>query len=562
MEDRRRPWALMPAVVLVVGGFVLPLLWTLASGAGSLSWVVSWQVSTLVNSAVWIVGGVLGGLVLGLVVLAATWRMRGRAVLTAMAMVPAGLTLAVVAVVWRAAFAFRPAGRAQVGIVNEVVTTAGLSPVAWLTQEPLVNTVVLTTALVWAVGGLVAYLLGAVVDRTEVPARRGARPTLRRDLLPALRSPLAAVALGIAVVAIRTHDIVRVATSGMFGTEVLSTESVDRSFVDGQPSRGAALGIVLVLLALPVALLALRRRGEAPLAPGGTRRRGRHSRLGPPAEVGDEHADEGRSRARSVVAAGVALVVVGVVLLPLVGIVVTALRPAADVAADGWWNVALDPTLTLDNLREVLGDGSLGGAWGAIVDSLLVTVPATALVVGVAWITARALADLEPRLDRLATATLVVAAVVPLAAVVRPVHDALDAVGLTGTLPGAWLAHLAFGLPLATLLVRRGIRTGDPTTALVAAACVQLLLVWNDYLVAVAVLGGDGDVVPATVHLATLVASRGEELHLVAAAAVATAAVPVVVLLSARGVIARALVGTPAAASVEAESRLDGPRTA
>ena len=42
---------------------------------------------------------------------------------------------------------------------------------------------------------LVAYLLGAVVDRTEVPTRRGARPTLRRDLLPVLRSPLAAVAL-------------------------------------------------------------------------------------------------------------------------------------------------------------------------------------------------------------------------------------------------------------------------------------------------------------------------------------------------------------------------------
>ena len=230
-------------------------------------------------------------------------------------------------------------------------------------------------------------------------------------------------------------------------------------------------------------------------------------------------------------------------LVPLLGVVVTALRPAADVAADGWWNVVADPSLTLDNLRVVLGDGPSGGAMDALVDSLLVAVPAVALTVALATLTAGALRRLEGAGATVLRVALVAAAVVPLAAVVRPIFDVYDAVGLTGTLPGVWLAHVALGLPLVTLLVVRGAGWAAPgPSVLAAAAAVHLLLVWNDYLVSVTVLGGaDADVVPSTVHLAALVASRGEELHLVAAAALVTLLVPVVVLLSMRGTIVRAL---------------------
>ena len=68
-----------------------------------------------------------------------------------------------VAVAWRALFAFRPSGRSQTGLVNEVVTTIGASPVAWLTQEPLVNTVVLAAALVWVAAGKTSAEIGDIL---------------------------------------------------------------------------------------------------------------------------------------------------------------------------------------------------------------------------------------------------------------------------------------------------------------------------------------------------------------------------------------------------------------
>lgn len=545
------------ALLLVVLG--LPLGWTALRGATAVDWLVRNQVSTLVNTAVWVVGTTAGAVLVGVVLAVLLHGRRAGAPLRGLLLVPAAVSLTVVAVAWRALFAFRPAGRSQVGLANEVTGIAGLAPVAWLTQEPLLNTVLLAAALAWVAAGIVAVVLLAHLDGLPRPAdgRRTRWRDVRTALLPAMRRPLAVVALAVAVAAVRAHDVVRVATDGSFGTQVLSTEAIDQALVRSQPARGAALGLVLVLLVAPLAALLVRRlsRDErAAPASRGRHSRGRHSRGrlsrdgsdGRPAVEGDRAGHVPTPSARRPVGA-TGIVAVLVLLLPLIGLVVTALRPAADVAADGWWNVALDPRITLDNLRTVLGDGPTGGMWRATTDTLAVAVPAVLLTTGLALVSADALLRLPPGPARVVRALLVVAALVPLGAVLPPLAEALDAVGLHGSAVAAWLVHAAVGLPVAVLLIGGG--HGNPGSSIpvarvAAAASVQFVLVWGDLIVASTVIGDGADrPVPVSMRVAALVSSRGEELHLVAAACVVALVVPVVVVLSMRPTLERLVAG-------------------
>ena len=116
--------------------------------------------------------------------------------------------------------------------------------------------------------------------------------------------------------------------------------------------------------------------------------------------------------------------------------------------------------------------------------------------------------------------------------------------GLQGTFLGVWLAHTGFGLPLAVYLLRNYIGSlpssiiesakmdgADHFTifwrlvvplsvpALAAFAIFQFLWVWNDLLVAYVFLGGAGQNRVLTVALRGLVGARGENWHLLTAAA-------------------------------------------
>jgi alpha-glucoside transport system permease protein len=137
---------------------------------------------------------------------------------------------------------------------------------------------------------------------------------------------------------------------------------------------------------------------------------------------------------------------------------------------------------------------------------------------------------------------------------------------LNGTFLGVWLAHTAFGLPLATYLLRNYIGSlpssiiesakidgADHFTifwrlvvplsvpALAAFAIFQFLWVWNDLLVAYVFLGGTRDTRVVTIALANLVGSRGENWHLLTAAAFISMALPLAVFFSLQRYFVRGL---------------------
>jgi len=137
---------------------------------------------------------------------------------------------------------------------------------------------------------------------------------------------------------------------------------------------------------------------------------------------------------------------------------------------------------------------------------------------------------------------------------------------LVGTFLGVWIAHTAFGLPLAVYLLRNYIGSlpseivesakvdgADHFTifwrlivplsvpALAAFAIFQFLWVWNDLLVAYVFLGGTSDLRVITVALANLVGARGENWQLLTAAAFISMMLPLIVFFSLQKYFVRGL---------------------
>ncbi|HCU58292.1 MAG TPA: sugar ABC transporter permease, partial [Anaerolineaceae bacterium] len=126
--------------------------------------------------------------------------------------------------------------------------------------------------------------------------------------------------------------------------------------------------------------------------------------------------------------------------------------------------------------------------------------------------------------------------------------------GLNGTFLGIWLAHTGFGLPLATYLLFNYISTLPrdllesafidgasnftiftqlvlplSVPALASFAIFQFLWLWNDYLVALIFLNEKNRVL--TFALASLVGEKGQDWHLMTAAAFVSMVVPLMVFL-------------------------------
>jgi alpha-glucoside transport system permease protein len=147
--------------------------------------------------------------------------------------------------------------------------------------------------------------------------------------------------------------------------------------------------------------------------------------------------------------------------------------------------------------------------------------------------------------------------VVPLQMTLIPVLRLYNQTGLTGSFAGIWLAHAAYGLPLAVYLLRNFFGTlpremlesaqidgASPFTAFLrlvfplslpavaSLAIFQFMWVWNDLLIALIFLGGFADVAPMTVTIANLVGSLGSGWQLLTSAAFISMLLPLVVFFS------------------------------
>ena len=152
-----------------------------------------------------------------------------------------------------------------------------------------------------------------------------------------------------------------------------------------------------------------------------------------------------------------------------------------------------------------------------------------------------------------------------------PVLQMFSNLGIVGTFPAVWIAHVGYALPFSIYLLRNFfanvpeelfesaaidgasemqlfLRIAVPLAgpALAAVAVFQFMFVWNDLLVSLIYLGGSPDVAPLTVAVSNLVNSRGEGWEVLTAAAFILMSVPIIVFFSlqrffVRGMLAGAI---------------------
>lgn len=230
--------------------------------------------------------------------------------------------------------------------------------------------------------------------------------------------------------------------------------------------------------------------------------------------------------------------------------------------------VATPPEFTTKNYDTVLTGQGIAQAF---VNSLTVAIPSTIIPILIAAFAAYALSWMEFPGRALLIAAVVGLIVVPLQMSLIPLLRLYNEVGSLFGVPsrsyaGIWLAHSAFGMPLAIYLLRNYI-AGLPKEviesarvdgasdfeiflkivlplsfpALASFAIFQFLWTWNDLLVAMVFLGTGKDQLVLTGALNALLGSQGGKWEILTASAFISIIVPLLVFFLLQRYLVRGL---------------------
>lgn len=241
-----------------------------------------------------------------------------------------------------------------------------------------------------------------------------------------------------------------------------------------------------------------------------------------------------------------------------------------------------NPEFTLQNYANVLTgkqyeltmpDGTVKTEKGtdltrAFLNTLTVTIPSTLIPLLIASFAAYAFAWLKFPGRKTLFVIVVVLLVVPLQVALIPIMKDYTFLGLNGSFLGIWIAHTGFGLPLATYFLYNYISQlprdlfesayMDGATnftiftrlilplsvpAIASIGIFQFLWVWNDYLIALVFIGSQPDVQVLSMRIADMVGSRGNDWHLLTAAAFVSMLMPLTVFFLLQKYFVRGLMG-------------------
>ena len=260
--------------------------------------------------------------------------------------------------------------------------------------------------------------------------------------------------------------------------------------------------------------------------------------------------------------------------IPTIGLLVNSVRSRDQQRTTGWWTVFTGNLsgLTLDNYRQVLGTTAAGGMKQGLTNSIAIALPATIIPIAFATFAAYAFAWIEFKHRQGLFIGTVALLAVPLQVALIPLllmyvngahwtipyyHKTITVfpdLNLAGTTTAVWLTHTAFAMPFAIFLIHNYISSLPKdifesaridganhfkifyklvvplsVPVLAAFAIFQFLWTWNDYLIAVTMVGANESAAPSTVVIAAQTGQFGQFEHLLTAGAFLQAAVPLAV---------------------------------
>lgn len=234
-------------------------------------------------------------------------------------------------------------------------------------------------------------------------------------------------------------------------------------------------------------------------------------------------------------------------LLPLIGVAITSVRPAADLGAGNYFGWP-SGFAGVENYTAVFRDSPIGQY---IWNSFKVTIPTVIGAVGLSLLTGFSLAVYKFRANTFVFFMFVAGNFVPFQILMVPVRDLSVQLGLYDTTLGLVLFHIAFQTGFCTLFMRNFI-SGLPFAliesarvegvsewnifryivlplmrpAIAALSVLVFTFIWNDYFWAT-VLSTSAETKPVTAGLYSLNGQWVAAWHLVSAGSIVAALPPV-----------------------------------
>jgi multiple sugar transport system permease protein len=198
-------------------------------------------------------------------------------------------------------------------------------------------------------------------------------------------------------------------------------------------------------------------------------------------------------------------------LIPFLGVFIASIRPFREVQF-GWWN--LQPfNLNFNNYVDAWTGQTAAPLSTAMLNSLIVTIPATFLPIIVSALAAYSFARFRSRTKDILFLVLVLLQTIPQQMVIVPIFTLFSNLNLLNNYVGLILLHTAFGLPWQILFLRNFFSTLPieieeaalvdgashfkifrrivlPLTlpALASLVSLQFVFVWNDFFFALATI--------------------------------------------------------------------------
>ena len=239
------------------------------------------------------------------------------------------------------------------------------------------------------------------------------------------------------------------------------------------------------------------------------------------------------------------------------GLAVTSFRNQTDATNSGWWTLFTSQAnftrLTFENYGDLFAQADMDTAF---VNTLAITIPATIIAILIAAFAAYAFTFMQFPGRDLLLILIVGLLVVPTQVALVPLLKIFGNLGINGTFPAIWIAHIGFGMPLAVYIIRNYMATLPreviesakidgashfqtfwklilpmSTPVLASFAIFQFLWVWNDLLNALIFIGPNNNA-PLSIALVSLLGQQGQGWQLLTAGGLFMMIVPILVFLS------------------------------
>jgi alpha-glucoside transport system permease protein len=274
-RDRILPWVFVgPALILLAVYLLYPGAATFARSFFDAKGAFTFDnyavmttpdmIETLRNNVIWLVVATGGSVLLGLVIAALFDRVRRESLAKTFIFLPLAISLIGASVIWGFMYAWQPAGRPQIGLLNAIITGFGGEPVPFFTTNPL-NIFAEIVIMIWLQTGFAMVVLSAAIKGVSTEIMEAARLDGANErqlffqiIVPSIRGSIITVTTTIAIVTLKIFDIVYVTTGGRFGDDVVANRMFHEMFQFFNDGRAAALATLLFVAVLPVMYLNLR----------------------------------------------------------------------------------------------------------------------------------------------------------------------------------------------------------------------------------------------------------------------------------------------------------------